>query len=557
MTKKILALVLALMMVVCALPLSVAADDAALPSLGDQLNKIPIVSNLIIRIDTDTVVDTDLIVPPYVTIALTQGVTLYVRAKLYVYGKITGAGKYVEEGDGKVCLYNNTYYPGYYPGYGNGNNMSWPGACPYVYGCYNYPACCHTIADTNIYNTGYWTSYDPSKPWTYYPCAALGGTYCKTCKTNTICWCTKCNTYHCALERCYADTVIDPNYCYTHSQYRVYCSYCQKMYCPACDGGLHTGFDASTGKCIITSLIPSTPSVPSFPIYDPNYIYQFGGLGLTYAQYIALFYNIFGYYPNIIPINPYGQINYLQCAVPTANIATGSTVAKGSTIELSCATPNATIYYTLNGMEPRVGTNYTFKYTGPITIENDITILARAINAYNVCSASATFAYKAVNPVDPSMFTDIAGYDIAAELGALVKAGVIKDSKYFRPDAPISYDDLAECFENIGLDMSKATFIDLDDYSDLKKLNFNEYAMIVYRVLLGNDVIQAYTGSSSLRLKLQMKNYKDVPASAAVKNAYASLLTNDLFYAKDFKPGDTIPRVYLAKTFARILELMK
>ena len=55
MTKKILALVLALMMVVCALPLSVAADDAALPSLGDQLNKIPIVSNLIIRIDTDNI----------------------------------------------------------------------------------------------------------------------------------------------------------------------------------------------------------------------------------------------------------------------------------------------------------------------------------------------------------------------------------------------------------------------------------------------------------------------------------------------------------------------
>ncbi len=63
---------------------------------------------------------------------------------------------------------------------------------------------------------------------------------------------------------------------------------------------------------------------------------------------------------------------------PTANIASGTTVEKGTEITLSCATPNAVIYYTLDGSCPC--DDSALVYNGiPIVINETTTLKIMAV----------------------------------------------------------------------------------------------------------------------------------------------------------------------------------
>ncbi len=63
---------------------------------------------------------------------------------------------------------------------------------------------------------------------------------------------------------------------------------------------------------------------------------------------------------------------------PTANIASGTTVEKGTEITLSCSTPNAVIYYTLDGSCPC--DNSALIYDGtPIVINETTTLKIMAV----------------------------------------------------------------------------------------------------------------------------------------------------------------------------------
>ena len=63
---------------------------------------------------------------------------------------------------------------------------------------------------------------------------------------------------------------------------------------------------------------------------------------------------------------------------PTANIASGTTIEKGTEITLSCATPNAVIYYTLDGSCPC--DNSALVYNGtPIVINETTTLKIMAV----------------------------------------------------------------------------------------------------------------------------------------------------------------------------------
>jgi hypothetical protein len=85
----------------------------------------------------------------------------------------------------------------------------------------------------------------------------------------------------------------------------------------------------------------------------------------------------------------------LTVATPTASIASGSEVEKGTAVYLSCSTEGATIYYTLDGSCPCDNTPARKVYDGtPIIINTTTTIKAMATAPDLFDSDVATFIYR-------------------------------------------------------------------------------------------------------------------------------------------------------------------
>lgn len=81
-------------------------------------------------------------------------------------------------------------------------------------------------------------------------------------------------------------------------------------------------------------------------------------------------------------------------AAPSASIAQGK-VFKGTAVELTCSTPDASIYYTLDGSDPTVQSR---PYVAPIVLSSDVTIKAIAVADKMFDSSIATYEYKVVTP---------------------------------------------------------------------------------------------------------------------------------------------------------------
>lgn len=83
------------------------------------------------------------------------------------------------------------------------------------------------------------------------------------------------------------------------------------------------------------------------------------------------------------------------CATPTSSIVSGSTVDKGTTLQLLCATENATIYYTIDGSNPHGNTQSAIEYNGnPIVINDTVIIKVIAIAPDMYESEMAQFEYN-------------------------------------------------------------------------------------------------------------------------------------------------------------------
>ena len=94
-------------------------------------------------------------------------------------------------------------------------------------------------------------------------------------------------------------------------------------------------------------------------------------------------------------------------ATPIANIASGSVVEEGTTIELSCETDGATIYYTLDGSCPCNETEARKVYGGtPIVINESVTIKAMAMapNMYESDVVEFTYIVDTTTGIDNQMF---------------------------------------------------------------------------------------------------------------------------------------------------------
>ncbi len=83
-----------------------------------------------------------------------------------------------------------------------------------------------------------------------------------------------------------------------------------------------------------------------------------------------------------------------KCEKVTASIEAGSTVKKGTKVELSTKTEGAEIYYTTDGSCPcTVGSPSRIKYTEPIEITEDVLIIAYAVKEGMEDSNTAGFTY--------------------------------------------------------------------------------------------------------------------------------------------------------------------
>lgn len=108
----------------------------------------------------------------------------------------------------------------------------------------------------------------------------------------------------------------------------------------------------------------------------------------------SLFYTIDGYELEASTMVKVEQLDQQLVATPTANIASGSAVSKGTAITLACATQGATIYYTLDGSCPCLNTEARKVYDGtPIIIDETVTIKAMATEESMYDSDVAEFTY--------------------------------------------------------------------------------------------------------------------------------------------------------------------
>lgn len=92
----------------------------------------------------------------------------------------------------------------------------------------------------------------------------------------------------------------------------------------------------------------------------------------------ALVLTVDGYDEPVVSRITVGQSRSTDVAMPEASIPGGSVVAVGTEVTLSCATPDAVIYYTTNGDCP-CDPALRKLYTGPIALTKSMTIRAQAV----------------------------------------------------------------------------------------------------------------------------------------------------------------------------------
>ncbi len=87
----------------------------------------------------------------------------------------------------------------------------------------------------------------------------------------------------------------------------------------------------------------------------------------------------------------------MMTRIPTASLISGIEVKYGTTLRLQSATPDAQIYYTLDGTCPCDNPN-RLRYDGSIVLTKDVTVKAMAVAPGYAESDVATFTYKVIIP---------------------------------------------------------------------------------------------------------------------------------------------------------------
>lgn len=546
---------------------------AALPTLQSYITSA-LVSNpsgdVVIALPGDTQVNAATVIPANIIIYVGPGVKLYVLAELTVYGELrTSTTSNIIIQTGGSVTYKNVANP----------------------------------------NLNYWTKYDPAYPWTINP---PQGPYCSTCGTNTKVWCSVCNSYHChqctphysqstqaycaihhvnkyycakcngyycqvcdngihafdtVQNKCITVPFTGSTTCQVHSVTRMYCVYCNTYYCPACIGGMHKQSPADPTKCVI---VPAAPVVNNCPFHNiaksycakcnvyycpvciggyhyytdmnsPCVINNNGGMPFIPGQYP--YYN-----HNYVYVPGYGWIaTDVTCAAPTAGITSGTTVEKGTKVSLSTTTQGAVIYYTTNGTAPNTSST---RYTEPITINNNVTILAIAVHTSIYSSPISKFTYTVKPSPASSSFKDLGDWTgLAASLDKLIAKKVITASASFNPSGKISWKDVSDWFEALGVKTAGVNIKPETAFADADELTYEEMILTCYKIMRAGKLIATPRNQGSVTIK-KLKYADSITDQAIYKAAYASLIENKVLYALTFNPQNSANRAYLATAVA-------
>lgn len=109
-----------------------------------------------------------------------------------------------------------------------------------------------------------------------------------------------------------------------------------------------------------------------------SFMAPFGDYKFTLSDLRRIvFWNCGSWGVRVLP--DYGYLTLFDkiAATPTANIPSHSKVEEGTEVELSCVTKEATIYYTLDGSDPRIDSDSRFIYDGtPIIVNKNTKVKA-------------------------------------------------------------------------------------------------------------------------------------------------------------------------------------
>jgi len=532
MTKRILSLVLAVLMVTAAFGIPAAAHpttqnavtlDSILAQLGSTAVERSVVINTVVVVDKDTTI------PANVTVNVGTNGIMVITAKLTVYGTLNASStQLIVSGDGAI-VYKNSPAP-----------------------------------------NEYWIKYDPNYPWTYFP---MSGPYCTVCARPSVAWCPTCSDYHCHVCKSHlpGTTLPDNNqYCPTHKCEKMYCTMCRQYYCPAHAGGVH-GYDPVNKTCVIVPYtnvsycrVHTDVKIQYCDYCNEYYCPQCDGGVHVLNPYtgICYIYNGGNFIPpfgdNIIPdwwydyyfnnkwdyiyVPGYGFIipSYF-CTAPKASIASGTSVTAGTTVTLTTTTVGAVIYYTTDGSIPTASSKI---YTGPIEIKEDMVIRAIAVSRFHASSDVATFKYTVKKATLPNVFTDVKNNPKLVEaLNILLDNKVIEKAAKFNPNGTVSWKDLSTYLKAIGADPAKSS-VKETDFKNKDVLTYEEMVVACYRVLFANKMIRSsHSGNQILN---NLKHIDEITDKALTKAAYKAMIEKEALLELDFRPKENATRAYLA-----------
>ncbi|TLS35584.1 5'-nucleotidase C-terminal domain-containing protein [Pseudalkalibacillus caeni] len=124
--------------------------------------------------------------------------------------------------------------------------------------------------------------------------------------------------------------------------------------------------------------------------------------GKTYDSIIGVINYSFGEY-RLVPRN---AADVIETAFSVMATPAAGEVVQGTEVTLFTGIENGTIYYTTDGSEPTASSQ---EYTGPIAINEDVTIKAIVVNATGEASEAAVFTYTATEPLGQLEIHDIQG----------------------------------------------------------------------------------------------------------------------------------------------------